>query len=320
MSSQKRIDPEKSSDESSDEHDDEVTVSKTQFKKQKTEDNSEGSSSVVVMNIEEKTDSSDEDYSDYDKDDSFSDDDAYMWDDDYCHHFDYKFGNKTPEIQLEGVETMLSVWKMAKIKISETLQESEKLLTEIKGILVECRNVGKSTVETLVEKTCEMDEVFLEIQDMKDKIASEIKSFPGQNLADQLSLQFKSSVLQAQCEILTKMAFGESKRGIELTKKSEDHERRILALIVSQKERLVYYDEMIITGETDKGNILDKMEHKHLVNLQCETDIVNGVKILEEVGDTEDETKIVAGAKISEKKGGKSGETDSSRKRTAGSM
>ena len=71
---------------------------------------------------------------------------------------------------------MFSVWKNGKLKINETLDESEKLLEEIRGILAEARNVGKSTIETLQEKAQEQVEVFIEIQEVEDIIASNNKS------------------------------------------------------------------------------------------------------------------------------------------------
>jgi len=201
--------------------------------------------------------SEDEDYdSDYYDCESESDED---------YHCQWRFGVKTPEIKLEEIESMLTVWKNGKKKIIETLEESEKLLEDIRSILVEARNVGKTTIETLQEKSCEQDEVFHEIQQLKDKIASQIKSDLVQDNLKLQGLQFKSFILQAQSEVLTKLAFAEIKRSKDLTKKSENHEKRILDLITSQKERLDYYEKMIGLTETDKEDVLKQMSVNQVV-------------------------------------------------------
>jgi len=258
MSSEKRGPPESHASSSSDK----CTDLRSQSKKQKINE-----SDFVGNDLEDVTSSealeladngfeySDEDY---DYGDDFYDYDDVNDDEDY--HFLWRFGVKTPEMKLEEIENMLTVWKNAKMKIMETMDESEKLLEDIRSILVETRNVGKAFIETLQEKSCEQDEVFIEIQEMKDKIASQIKSVhPQQDNLKLQSLQFKSFILQAQTEVLTKVAFAEIKRGNELTKKSEGHEKRILELITTQKERLDYYEEMIGRTETDKEGVMKQM-------------------------------------------------------------
>ena len=115
--------------------------------------------------------------------------------------------------------------------------------------------------ETLQEKAQEQDEVFMEIQEVEDTIDSQNKSsLPLENTLHLKDLQIKSYVLQAQSALLTKAAFAETKKGKYLTKKSEDHERRILNLITSQKERLVYFEKMISLTESGKENVLKQMK------------------------------------------------------------
>ena len=66
---------------------------------------------------------------------------------------------------------------------------------------------------------------------------------------------------------MTKAAFAETKKGKYLTEKSEDHERRILDLITSQKERLVYFEKMIGLKESGKENVLKRIKGDILVDI-----------------------------------------------------
>ena len=181
---------------------------------------------------------------------------------------------------------MLSVWKNGKLKINETLDESEKLLEEIRGILKEARIVGESTIDTLQEKAQEQDEVFIEIQEVEDTIASK-SNLPFDNTLHLKGLQIKSYVLQAQSALLTKAAFAETKKGKYLTKKSEDHERRILNLITSQKERLVYFEKMIGLTESGKENVLKQMKDID----EKKNSVQTGLEDLEFVESSEKEVK-----------------------------
>jgi hypothetical protein len=105
-------------------------------------------------------------------------------------------------------------------------------------------------------------------------------------------LQFKSFVLQAQCEVFTKLAFTESKRGKDLSKKSEDHERRILDLITSQKERLVYYEKMVSLTDSDKENVLKQMKERTPLSMdKNKVVLVTGTKSLES-GDLVDDEDL----------------------------
>jgi len=284
MSSEKRGTPESNATSSSDEY----PELNNQSKKQKL-----GDSDLVGEEFEggkEGTSSEEEDIGyDYEEDyDSDYYDCESESDEDY--HFQWRFGVKTPEIKLEEIESMLTVWKNGKMKIIETLEESEKLLEDIRSILVEARNVGKTTIEALQDKSCEQDEVFNEIQEIKDKIASQIKTDLEQDNLKLQGLQFKSFILQAQTEVLTKLAFAEIKRSKDLTKKSEDHERRILDLITSQKERLDYYDKMIGLTETDKEDVLKQLSPNQVVENDS-LEMVTCVESVEfiEIGDKETE-------------------------------
>eukprot|EP00092_Neocalanus_flemingeri_P036432 GFUD01039668.1.p1 GENE.GFUD01039668.1~~GFUD01039668.1.p1 ORF type:complete len:304 (+),score=90.29 GFUD01039668.1:52-912(+) len=266
MSSNKQANQEKITEESSEEG----PVFKSQSKKQKVDDDSSSANSeALIIDGEEDEEEEDDDWhSDYD-------------DEDFT--IDWEKCGETPEIQLQEIESVLKVWKSGKTKITETLHESEKLLVEIRNILVEARDVGKNTVDKLGEKTCALDEVFTEIQKVKDKVARQKVSGNkianiGQDYTVELKgLEFLSFIMQAQCEVWTKLAFGESKRGRDLTKKSEDHERRILDLITSQKERLVYYEEMIVSTEVEKERVLRKMEGSKFKDVEQEVTDTNSV-------------------------------------------
>lgn len=239
-------------------------VFKSQFKKQKIDNTSSSNGGIPVDDKQSGYSAEEEGDEDYD---SGSDCSEYY----DCENEDVK-----TEIQLGEVESILMVWKNGKTKITETLKESEKLLLEVRNTLVDASDVGKTIIDKLEDITCSLDDILNEIQEVKDKSSQKTISLVQDHAVQLRGLEYASSIVQKQCEIWTKLTFRETKRLKGLTERSEDHERRILELIASQKERLIYYDEMITSAELDRAIILKKMNN-HPNQLVVEKQLMVGV-------------------------------------------